>query len=642
MSAESSSQLNLWRNDITGLRALAVLPVLFFHAFPALLPGGFYGVDIFFVISGYLISGIIFRALQKGNFSYTDFYVKRIRRIIPNLLCLFFVCGLAGYWLLSSDEYTQLWKHISSSAFFFQNFRLLKLTSDYFATASEQIPLLHLWSLAIEEQFYIVFPIICAILWKLTKRSILTIGIFVISLTIGSFTFCLLSTDPSFRFYFPLTRFWEIGVGILLAHAETYRLFSTTRFRLKTRNIISVTGLLLICLALLGYQKDFIAPGVFSLLPTIGSVLIIAARPDAIINKTLLSWKPMILIGLLSYSLYLWHWPFIAFTHICIPNAPQWAFGLAVVLSALPATFVYRKIENPVRHFSAPQSRKLSLALVVGLLFCVVINKGVYALDGLPNRSIAKLVDNHFVKSSDVVPINLVGITVNASDTKHTPSVLLIGDSHAEQYILRTNTLSSKYNLSTAYIVTAGCFVTAGTSLTKNATDVENCYQAKKNLQTILQKNKFRAIVIGQIWGQYQAHDSLTFQKNISDLASFLQSMKASGVETFVLLDAPWDNSKRTYAKTFNRLTRERTTSVLVPLPTDTLWKKGNDYVIEHLSKYAQLLTPTTCSGGLCNLAHYFDDDHLSPEFLKDHCDWLDPVYQTISSPATPLKEDGI
>ena len=198
---------HLWRTDITGLRALAVLPVLLFHAFPEYLPGGFFGVDIFFVISGYLISGIIFRGLLSGTFSYAEFYAKRIRRILPNLILVLAFCFVMGWFWISAREYATLGQHIYASAGFYQNFRLMG-EAGYFDAASETKPLLHLWSLAIEEQFYIVFPIICAAVWKFT-RSAKGIFVAIFCITVGSLVACLAVVDPAVDFYFPLTRFWE-------------------------------------------------------------------------------------------------------------------------------------------------------------------------------------------------------------------------------------------------------------------------------------------------------------------------------------------------------------------------------------------------------------------------------------------------
>lgn len=189
MNKKTFYQTNhIWRNDITGLRALAVLPVIFYHAFPNLVPGGFLGVDIFFVISGYLISGIIFRNIKQGTFSYLDFYSKRIKRIIPNLLLLFLFVLFLGYFVLFTDDYDNLGRHVYSSAIFIENFRLLSEVG-YFTEDAVRKPLLHLWSLAIEEQFYIIFPILCVLIWKL-NNSVKALGIFVFTITLLSLLFC--------------------------------------------------------------------------------------------------------------------------------------------------------------------------------------------------------------------------------------------------------------------------------------------------------------------------------------------------------------------------------------------------------------------------------------------------------------------
>lgn len=293
----TQSKTHVWRQDITGLRSLAVLPVLFFHAFPNAIPGGFYGVDIFFVISGYLISGIIFRGLIKGNFSYANFYSKRIRRILPNLITLLFFVAIVGWFFMTAFEFTTLGKNIYSSAAFYQNFRLM--STNYFDISSEAKPLLHLWSLAIEEQFYIIFPIICVLIWKFSRRSVTTLGFFVAFVTIGSFILCLCVSNDTFRFYFPLTRFWELGTGICLSYAEIFLMFDSKRWTLEIRNVLSVLGLFLILFAMFFYQQEIKAPGLFTLLPITGSILLIASNVNALINRTFLSWKWMCFIGLI-------------------------------------------------------------------------------------------------------------------------------------------------------------------------------------------------------------------------------------------------------------------------------------------------------------------------------------------------------
>lgn len=239
---KQNEQHSYWRSDVTGLRAIAVLPVLLFHAWPTLLPGGFVGVDVFFVISGYLISGILFRQLQRtGSVDFLDFYAKRIRRIMPNLLCVLLFTVAVGWVLLTPSEYSRLGRQVYSSVFFYQNFRLLKDLGDYFATDATLQPLLHLWSLSIEEQFYIVFPLLCAIVWKV-RANVRVLGVTVLFITVGSLLACLLTEDQSFRFYFPFTRFWELGVGILLSYAQHFGFWRPeTQSGLKY-NAISLLG----------------------------------------------------------------------------------------------------------------------------------------------------------------------------------------------------------------------------------------------------------------------------------------------------------------------------------------------------------------------------------------------------------------
>lgn len=243
---KQQDQHSYWRSDITGLRAIAVLPVLIFHAWPTLLPGGFAGVDIFFVISGYLISGILFRQLQRtGSVDFSDFYAKRIRRIIPNLLCVLLFTVAVGWFFMTPNEYLDLGKQVYSSTFFYQNFRLLKELGDYFANDASREPLLHLWSLAIEEQFYIIFPLLCALVWKL-RANIKALGGVVLLVTLGSFCACIFANDQSFRFYFPLTRFWELGVGIVLSYAQHFGFWRPEAQTVLKRNVFSSLGAVLL------------------------------------------------------------------------------------------------------------------------------------------------------------------------------------------------------------------------------------------------------------------------------------------------------------------------------------------------------------------------------------------------------------
>lgn len=453
-----TQQHNYWRADITGLRALAVIPVVLYHAFPGLMPGGFVGVDIFFVISGYLISGIIFRSLiAKNKVDYVDFYAKRIRRILPNLLLLLSFCLVVGYFFLFDDELKELSKQVYSSAGFYQNFRLLE-DVDYFAPAAERQPLLHLWSLAIEEQFYIFFPLLCGLIWRFTK-SIRALGILVGVITLGSLAFCLSVSDQRFNFYFPLTRFWELGFGIVLSYAETFRIWSAKNWALSTRNGLSVAALLMLLIAFLGFDNDTVFPGAASLLPVLGAVLLIASHEDAVVNRWL-TVKPVVFVGLISYSLYLWHWPFLVFQKIVLPTL-SWGEGWTLLLSVMAAVGVYRLVEVPARKGS---SRLVGSLLLVALLLIICSQGFKKSIDdswcrvGLSGWMNA-LAD---IRKGSVKTV--LGICseedglcrLRVGSTKERLDLLLLGDSHMQQNLLRFKELSEKQSLSMLSVTQGG------------------------------------------------------------------------------------------------------------------------------------------------------------------------------------------
>lgn len=301
-----NSPHTIYRPDIDGLRAVAVLAVLFFHAFPAVLPGGFIGVDIFFVISGYLITTILLKNLTSNQFSFVDFYSRRIRRIFPALITMLIVALILGFLILLPDELISLGKHVAAGGGFISNL-VLWSESGYFDANSETKPLLHLWSLGVEEQFYFFFPILLWAAHRLRLNLLKFIG------AIAAISFALnisnYQSDVVSNFYSPQTRFWEIMLGAILATRS-----------LKTVNVNSSTGTLLLSLkssvqsflgvALLGVSlvlmdKTRLFPGFWAVLPTLGAALIIHAGPHAWVNSRLLSNRFMVGVGLLSFPLYL-------------------------------------------------------------------------------------------------------------------------------------------------------------------------------------------------------------------------------------------------------------------------------------------------------------------------------------------------
>ena len=400
-SEKTHNKSLVYRHDIDGLRALAVFAVFLFHAFPKYLKGGFVGVDVFFVISGFLISSIIFTQLENGSFSFWQFYSRRIRRIYPVLITVLVACLAFGWFFLLSDEYLQLGKHVAGGAGFVSNF-ILWFESGYFDNAANSKPLLHLWSLGIEEQFYIVWPFLLWLAWK--KRF----NLFTVSFLIAAVSFALnlhwYKLKPVMDFFSPQTRFWELLCGAMLAWTNLH--FRETLLPLKERmtiffhriiflgsekpdekllsHVLSVLGMLLLVVAVfVTKEKGF--PGKWALLPVLAAVLLIAAGKDGWFNRTVLSNRILVWFGIISYPLYLWHWPVLCFARIVLQNEPPlWyriiAFPFCVLLSYLTTKF----IENPLRFGVFNKSKN-------SLLFGIMLSIGfasfiIFKKNGIPSR----------------------------------------------------------------------------------------------------------------------------------------------------------------------------------------------------------------------------------------------------------------
>lgn len=353
-----------YRPDIDGLRALAVLPVLAFHAFPTLAPGGFVGVDVFFVISGYLISLIILRSLQRGDFSFAEFYAHRVRRIFPALALVLAASLAAGALLLTPPELQRLGKHVAASAGFVQNFALQR-EAGYFDVASDSKPLLHLWSLAVEEHFYLLFPLLAWGLWRLgpqAARAGLALAA-VASMALGMRS----GADPSGAFFWPHTRAWELLAGALLAHWQVTRGAPAAHAAARCwQHVAAWSGLLAIILSVACMGPDVRWPGAATVAPVAGAALLIAAGRQAWPNGRLLAWRPLVLLGKVSYPLYLWHWPLLALARLVEGGTPPLALRIGAVLaSALLALLTYRLIELPLRRARAGRG---AVALLCGFL----------------------------------------------------------------------------------------------------------------------------------------------------------------------------------------------------------------------------------------------------------------------------------
>ncbi len=349
-----------YRPDIEGLRAVAVLLVVLFHAFPDAMPGGFIGVDIFFVISGFLITGIIARELDSGPFNLLHFYDRRIKRIFPALIVVLGAVLVLGWFWMLPGAYARLSADVFASAAFAANIALL-LHSGYFDIESAKEPLLHLWSLGIEEQFYLFWPLILMLAARL-RLSLLTVAL-TIALASFALNVALIGTNPVATFYLPFTRAFELLTGAALACAWS-RLSHTG----VASNLRAGSGIALIAAASAVLNVHSAFPGWWALLPVTGAALLLSA-PAAWGARHLLASPPLVWIGEISYPLYLWHWPLLVFFAI-IKFAPLTLLerGLIVGLSFLLAFATYRLVEIPIRFGRPIPLKTASLAAAMGLV----------------------------------------------------------------------------------------------------------------------------------------------------------------------------------------------------------------------------------------------------------------------------------
>lgn len=380
-----------YRPDIDGLRAVAVGVVMLFHAFPTKLPGGFVGVDVFFVISGYLISGIILGAHADGRFTFANFYARRIRRIFPALAVLLLSVLAAGWVLLYADDYARLGRHVAAAAAFVSNFAFWQEAS-YFDVAADLKPLLHLWSLGVEEQFYLVWPVllITAARWR-RGPLIATFAIGTISFLVAIWT---VRIDRTPAFYAPWNRFWELLAGATLACVEADAELDRWRQRLVSTkwwpDLAALIGAVAIISGVWLINQGRVFPGLWVMLPVAGTFVVITAGQRAWINRAILSNPIVVFIGLISYPLYLWHWPLLSFARILSGDVPPVALRMAMLaISVVAAWATYQVVEKPVRF--GPRGRIAVPALAVTMSAACAFGFAIYQTDGFMDRPINRI-----------------------------------------------------------------------------------------------------------------------------------------------------------------------------------------------------------------------------------------------------------
>jgi peptidoglycan/LPS O-acetylase OafA/YrhL len=616
---------SMYRPEVDGLRAVAVSAVIAFHAFPKFFPGGYVGVDVFFVISGYLITGIILSGLQDGKFSAVDFYARRVRRILPALFIVLFFCLCAGWFLLSFDEYEQLGQHVAAAAGFFLNFRLLK-EAGYFDTAAELKPLLHLWSLSVEEQFYLIWPFLLMIAWRFKRVG--TLLFIVIAL---SFSASVLQTitNQTAAFFLPTTRFWELMAGAALAFDQSRRGGSLP---LAFQDARAGGGLLLIVISFMLLNRDSAFPGYLALMPTMGAALVISSGADAWINRAILARAPFVFIGLISYSLYLWHWPLFSFARIREGEAlSALATIFLILLAFVLASATYFLVEKPLRKVEwfrfklrfAPAL--LTLITVVGVIGALLPGSS-WALLRFPPEIRGLLTykfDRHEWRVGECFLQFKQGpeafapdcIDVAGADAK--PLLLLWGDSYAAHLVpglrsLQTDTRAFRF----AQFTASSCPPVSAAKIPSRL----YCDEINNFVLGRISETKPDVVLIAGYWLIYQVEDRW-WHFDPSELAKTVGMVQAAGAKHVIFMGQvpTWKISQpkimvELFLKTHN--IPERTTLYLEPrsLAVDPMLRAAiTEAGATYISPSEYLCDQAGCVIQIASGPAYFDSHHLTP-----------------------------
>jgi peptidoglycan/LPS O-acetylase OafA/YrhL len=645
-----------YRPDIDGLRAIAVLSVVGYHAAPSLVRGGYVGVDVFFVISGFLITSIILRERDEGTFSLIGFYERRARRLFPALIVVLAATALIGWYFLLPHEFRALGKHITAGAAYFINIALKK-EAGYFDAAADEKPLLHLWSLAVEEQFYLVWPLLLLVLRG--RRQILVV---LLLITIASFASNLGATarNPASAFFLPQNRIWELSSGALLAFAAVYacaeQRMRLARFLARARlspaaaaDLGSAAGLALVLGAVFGLDR-VVYPGAWALIPTLGAVLIIAAGRRSLLNRLLLSHPLMVGIGLISYSLYIWHWPLLSFRSI-LGLGGDWRITLAAVAAAVAlAVVTYRYVEQPFRRAPVPalSPSLVGVTAAFGVLGVLIWTSTLSPrLDQLRHREIgAAIGDWHFPDGLQRAR-SPSGLTVFKSGDGAN-KVLYIGDSNIQQYWSRIERLlkESHSRKSVIFATAGGCAPVPGVREKGHP----NCIGFAERAFELAKERDIGTVVIGASWASY--FDSSLYylegdgggallvgtpawSKALGLLRQQIGELAAAGKTVWLVLNIPTGASLAP-AHAIRRSWSGATSSVALQLDRATFehsWEPiRQELVAIAAATGAGIIDPlpSICDRSVCRgetaegAPIYMDATHLRSTYVRDHARFMD------------------
>ena len=661
-----------YKPQIDGLRALAVLPVIFFHADFFYFKGGFVGVDIFFVISGYLITTIILKEISKKKFSLLNFYIRRSRRILPVLYFITFLTFSFSIIFMTGDDLRFYSKEIISVIIFLSNFFFWKNTG-YFSPDSDLQPLLHTWSLGVEEQFYIFFPIFFIFVYKFYKNklvlfiSIIFLFSFILSQIGGNFKIQNLISSPPFfllpfelfwqagsaNFYLPFGRVWELMSGSLVA----IYLFKKRIEDNKINNFFSFFGFFLIIYSIIFFNEDIQYPSIFTLLPVLGTLLIILFATKITILNKFLSLKPLVYTGLISYSLYLWHQPILAFNRIYFDHDLSVIHSVILLIIAFFLSIItWKFIEQPFRNKKKLSNKKAISFLLLSSFLILSISLLIYFEKIKSNQiSLPKNITNSFLTEDKKNCFDLDYAHIKektdwyceVGKTNVPITFAIIGDSHALSLKPGFHDAASEVYQRGLFTGFSGCPALLNIYSIRPDRNIRNCKLLNEKIYRFIKKNEIKKVFLVSRWTYYTDgnYDKTNFShiskseeffsnKNNSraafvfGLSETIKKYNNLGVEVVIVHQVPFQvfGPKYIYYKSFNKINAVIDSDKLTQLSVDYkkhmfLQKfvrdqinilKNKNYKFKEIDLNSFFCDNKKCKIGKKNGSYYSDKNHLS------------------------------
>ncbi|MDA9805630.1 acyltransferase [Gammaproteobacteria bacterium] len=585
-----------YRAEIDGLRALAVIPVILFHAGFVLFSGGFVGVDVFFVISGYLITTILIEDIENNQFSIISFYERRARRILPALFFIMFICIPFALILMLPSQVEYFSRSLIAVSLFVSNI-LFWRESGYFDAAAEEKPLLHTWSLAVEEQYYLLFPIFLMFAWRFGKNRVFWMIVIMasVSLIISEWGW---RNQPNANFYLAPTRAWELFAGSISA-------FIVQKHGVKKNNLFALFGLVAILFSIFVYDKSTPFPSIYSLVPILGVVLIILYADRNTLTAKLLSTKIFVGLGLISYSAYLWHQPLFVFARF-LNHGMQESHLMAALffVSIFLAYLTWKYIENPMRRKDLLNQKRIFQMSIFGMLFFCIIGFTGYKTNGFENYILndSELVSyKSLERSSEENCANDISSCVKIADAKDKKSILLLGDSNAYHFSKGLKEIADEHQFSYIQLTKGACMPLSSNFylLERSPIASKRCANFNLNIIDSISKltNKIDVVIISSAWLSYYYGANL-FEKQVysRDLPNISEiKLSINGID-----EIPLHQRKKVFESYFDNIhdilhKKARKIIVVGPLPPAiTSFSKKNSFWDSQLISSNEYYTETS------------------------------------------------